>query len=197
MHSKARRRHNLKFSAFVLRLIVFSIAFLGILFSFTYFFADALQQSGDFFTSKFGATGISLAFFVQDFTSIPIPSDLTTLAARIGGFSFVECVFWGSLGSILGSLSAFHMARHLHDFPAIHAWLSRRRMKQVYVLVRTHGVKALLIGALTPLPFSTFCWVSGAFGLRLSHFVIVVFLLRPLRVAAFLMLVELGVINLL
>lgn len=195
MFNQYQPHHNLKFSAFVLRLLLVSLVFLGFLFLLSFLFFDELKQSSDFFTSNFGGVGIAITFFIQDFTNLPIPSDLTTLAARVGGFSFLECVFWGSLGSISGGFSAYSLARHLHDFPAIHAWLSKPRMQQVYVLVSTHGVKALIVGALTPLPFSAFCWVGGAFGLRMSHFLLVILVLRPLRVAAFLTLVEIGVIN--
>lgn len=187
---------DISVSKLLRQLLFISIALVVGIGAIAYFFYEPLKLVSESFTDLFGAPGIALAFFLQDFTNLPLPPDIPMALARLGGISFLECVLWGSIGSISGGACAFFTARRIKHTKRFHAFLAKPKGNYIHRIVERYGVAALAIGALTPLPFSLLVWVGGAFGLHAKEYFLVS-LLRPIRIALYLYLIEIGFLNVL
>lgn len=156
-------------------------------------FHEELIVGSRAFVSAFGPWGIALGFLVPDATALPIPPDAFLAAGLIGGLSFTTITIWGSAGSILGGLLAFLAGRTLAGTP----WFEKRsgrRVARARAMFERHGLKALAISALTPIPYSLLAWASGGLGLDIGRFLLVS-LLRIFRVAGYLWAIQAGYVD--
>jgi membrane protein YqaA with SNARE-associated domain len=156
-----------------------------------YLFREELLGIGRWFVSEVGGPGIAIGYFIPDAFTVPIPNDAFTTFGRLGGMGFVEVVAWGTLGSLVGGSTGYWLARGL---------FRRSRRVRNYVesrsgdlMKRIHrgGALVLAAAALTPLPYSIACWAAGAIEMPFGRF-FAVSLLRVIRVAGYLWLIEAG-----
>lgn len=158
-----------------------------------YFFQEPLVRLSETFVRTLGGPGIAVGFFLPDAFTIPFPNDAFTAAGLLGGMSFPLVVAWGSLGSILGGHVGLLVGRRLsytrwfRRFMATHG-------QEAYALSQRYGALALVLGALTPVPYSVTCWAAGALGMRLGVFSLIS-LLRIPRIAVYLWLIQLGFLS--
>lgn len=144
-----------------------------------------------------GATGLQGIFFAVaafDCVPTPIPPDLFTGFAMMGGLGFWSIVAVASAGSMTGGSIAWFVGRQFRQA----AWFQRRvqgRWRHPYLLVQRYGTFALVLGALSPLPFSITCHAAGALNMPLARFLSVA-LLRAPRMVLYLGLMELGWVSL-
>ncbi len=69
--------------------------------------------------------------------------------------------------------------------PRVRPWLARQRgYARCERLLARHGVWAVGLSAVTPLPFSLVCWVAGLVGVRLRWVLLMALVSRGLRHAA-------------
>jgi membrane protein YqaA with SNARE-associated domain len=167
------------------------MAILGVI---AFAFREPLEKLSKIFVRELGGPGVALGFYIPDAFTIPIPNDAFSAFGYFGGMGFWEVVAWASLGSILGGCTGFAIGRGLAHTPRMQRFMSRRGA-EVHGLVRAYGVWALLLAAVTPLPYSVACWAAGALDMRFRRFLLVNVLGRPVRVAGFLYLMKLGVLS--
>jgi membrane protein YqaA with SNARE-associated domain len=156
---------------------------------------EGLLTTSEQFVASLGGPALTLGFFVPDALTIPLPQDALLLFALLGGMNFWSAVAWASIGSIGGGCVGFLLARALSKTAWFAHWVTPRT-DQARHLVTRHGPLALAIAALTPLPFSPICWACGALGMRF-HVFLTVSQLRIARVALYLWLLKVGVVNVL
>ena len=139
----------------------------------------------------FGELGVFVGFYVPDAFTLPLPNDAFSMFGLLGGLSFTTVVIAGSLGSILGGATGYLLGKW-----AFSRSVRLRQMMEARGLarVRRDGAFALALGAITPLPYSVFCWSAGAVGMRWSVF-FAVSTLRVVRVAGYLWLIRMGVLQ--
>ena len=152
----------------------------------------SLLRVGRMFVNTFGGVGVALGYFLPDAFTIPLPNDVVAVLGISGGLSFWEVVAWGMLGSFLGGACGFWIGRLLKETRLVRA-LFRRREREV-ALLRRYGLVAVVVAALTPLPYSIFCWAAGACEVPFQRF-LAVSLVRFFRVAGYLYLIQLGLFN--
>lgn len=155
-----------------------------------WFVADEVVELGTSFVESFGLWGIAASFFIPDTTAIPIPPEPFLALGLAGGIPYWKIVLAASAGSILGGSLAFGASRLLRRVPWVHKKLEARA-ETVHALVDRYGVRAVVIGAVTPLPYSLIAWTAGVMGMPYRTF-LVVSLLRVPRIAFYLMLMWLG-----
>ncbi|MCB9476176.1 MAG: VTT domain-containing protein [Deltaproteobacteria bacterium] len=159
-----------------------------------YFLRGPVKAWSVVFVDKLGGLGVSLGFFLPDAFTFPIPPEPWMAAALIGGLPFWEIVLFGSAGSLIGGTCGYFFARQVAHTP----WYQRtvlERYADMHKLIETYGTHALVVGALTPLPYSVAAWACGAISMPFSRF-FAVSLLRIPRVIGYLALVKLGVVSL-
>ncbi|GEM_PF-654076 len=160
-----------------------------------YFFRETLLSLSAWFVDSFGGPGIAVGFFIPDAFTIPLPNDMFSFFGVMGGIGFLEVVFWGSLGSLLGGSTGWMIGRWcISDRPVLRRFIERKGGDEIERQLQRHGAVFLAIAAITPLPYSVVCWAAGASKMPYRRF-IAISLLRIPRVSFYLWLLQIGVLQ--
>lgn len=180
------------------RLLISTLITLGIVLLVTavagWLLYDVLVDVGEWFVARMGAPGVFVAFLVTDAMGIPVPPDTFAMFALTGGMAFATIVAWGGTGSICGGTVGYFVGRAIGRTDRVDR-LTHDNRDQIAALVQRYGALAIAIAALTPLPYPFAAWAAGASEMRLRTFLLVS-LLRIPRVAAYLFLIEMGLLSL-
>ena len=160
-------RKNLIRAAFFLFLLVAFIFVLALSFE------PQLKTFADWLINTFGILGLSASVFVADLIISPIPPDAALFF--IGQSEMhSQWIIWVPLLGLVSTAAG------------ICGWFIGRRLIKLRFLrrpilsftkeyrgsIRKYGFWMVVIGALTPLPFSLTCWVAGIFKLPVETFII-------------------------
>ncbi|MEZ4267864.1 MAG: VTT domain-containing protein [Myxococcota bacterium] len=156
-------------------------------------FRDPLELLSRRFVNTLGGPGVTLGFFLPDAFTIPVPNDAFSFFALVGGMPFWQIVAWATVGSWAGGHVSFGLGRGLGHTRRVADFLAHRGA-EVHGLVRRYGVWALILAALTPIPYSIGCMAAGALHMPYAHFLAVSTLRLP-RIAFYLWLIQLGVVS--
>jgi membrane protein YqaA with SNARE-associated domain len=156
-------------------------------------FRAPLVEWSSSFVEMAGGPGVALGFYVPDAFTIPIPSDAFSMVGLAGGLPFWQVVTWATAGSIAGGCTGWLIGRRLRRLRRLHRFASGRGA-ELERLIRRHGAWLIAFAAVSPLPYSLTAWVAGASRMPLAVF-FVVSLLRVVRVAAPLYLIQLGLLT--
>ena len=173
----------------VLGLLLFGVVLGGL----SLFFRVQLLWVSAAFVDALGAGGVFLGWFIADGLTVPLPVDVFLALGLLGGLGVWEVFIAATLGSVLGALTGFFLGGSLRRF----AWFERWWVQRGAVaedLVERHGVTALVVAALSPLPFSIVCWAAGALRMPLRRF-LPVCALRLIRVGVYLALIHGGLLS--
>lgn len=151
---------------------------------------EPLEQLAAVWVEHTGLLGMFLAIGILDAVPTPIPPDLFTGFAAIGGLPFWTVTFVASAASVAGGSSAWLVARLFRTTEWFHRFIHGRG-RRPYALVKRFGTVALVLGAVSPLPFSLTCYAAGALGMPYGRFVSVA-LLRAPRILFYLALIRFG-----
>ena len=165
-------------------------AFLFVLLVIGIILHEPLVALGERFVESMGGVGVMLGFLIPDAFTVPLPGDAFSTVGLLGGMTFWEVVAWGSIGSIGGGVIGYGVGRALGHMDWFERFMERRGA-EVRDLVRRYGTVALAAAALTPLPYSLACWAAGALEMDFGRFC-AVSMLRAVRVAGYLYLIQLG-----
>ena len=155
---------------------------------------DQLGVLAEQWVAATGLGGMFLAVATFDCVPTPIPPDLFTGFALMAEVDFWTIVAVSTAGSITGGSVAWTVGRQFRKAE----WFQRRiqtRWASGYALVQRYGTAALVLGALSPLPFSVTCYAAGALHMRYGPFLAVA-LLRGPRMLLYLALIRLGWVGL-
>lgn len=158
-----------------------------------YTFKAELFAISEAFVQRLGMWGVFFGFLIPDATALPLPHEAFSTFALIGGIGFWSIVGAASAGSLIGGTLGFFIGRRLQH-TRLYQSIMTTRGAEMHRLVERHGVTAVAIGALSPLPYSLSTWAAGALGMPFRTFILVS-LLRIPRVAFYLWLVQLGVLT--
>lgn len=158
-----------------------------------YFFHAPLIRLSRLFVEHLGGPGIALGYFLPDAFTLPLPNDVVTLLGLNGGMGFVEVCAWATAGSLAGGSTGYWIGRYLRTTPLV-ARMFEKSGGQVQATLDRYGAVAVAVAAITPLPYSIFCWAAGAGRLSFRKFFLVS-QLRVIRVAGYLYLLQLGLFS--
>lgn len=179
------------------RLLISSLSVLAVLMAVVaivgYFFRGPLLDVSKMFVDALGGMGVALGFFIPDAFTLPLPNDVSSVLGLAGGLSFLEVTAWASAGSLVGGTVGYWIGRYLRSTATVSRILLRGGGMAQRVLDR-YGMTAVAVAAITPLPYSIFCWAAGAGRLDFRAFFLVS-QLRILRVAGYLYLIQLGLFS--
>ena len=170
----APREPDLRAGPLALKVIVGLAGLLGLLWAVSTWLRAPAEAAAAAFVGRLGGPGVMLGFSLPETIPIPVPQEIFTGIALVGGMPFWEVAAWALAGSLGGSALAFALGRRLGAWERI-----RPRLAVGVRLVERYGMVGLAGAAITPLPWSAACWACGALGMPLSRFA----LMFPVRVA--------------
>lgn len=159
-----------------------------------YYYREPLLRVSQMFVDSLGGVGIALGFFLPDAFTIPLPNDVVTVLGLAGGMSFAAVCCWATAGSIVGGATGYWVGRLLRRTRVVRRVLDRGDSYAQRVLTK-YGATALAVAAITPLPYSIFCWASGAGRIPFKTFLAISVPLRIVRVSGYLYLIQLGLLS--
>lgn len=151
---------------------------------------EPMEAAAHLWVENTGLPGMFMAIALLDSVPTPIPPDLFTGFAYVGKLPFWEIVATASAASVTGGSVAWAVAQRFSTT----AWFQRfihGRGARPYALVRRYGTVALVLGAVSPLPFSLTCYAAGTLKMPYSRFFAVAMLRAP-RILFYLALIRLG-----
>ena len=154
------------------------------------YFRPELEGLGSAFVEHFGYVGFAIGTLVADGLHFPVPPQSYMLASITSERSEAWTIVAICIGSMLGGITAYTIARRAADLPFLARLLARTR-KRVDWLYTRYGYTAVAIGSLTPIPYSFLCYVAGGYRMPRRIF-LVLSLFRIPKIILYFYLVKLG-----
>jgi len=158
-------RRNIALAAVMLVVLVVGLGVLSLRHE------DALQAfTGEVF-AFLGLPGLFAILFISDAVFSPVPPDavLIVLSRTHYHEHWVLLILVIGFQSVLAGVTGYFLGRWFGDTRFGHLMLGRVRMQHARLIDR-HGVLAVAVAALTPLPFSLTCWAAGMLHLPFRRF---------------------------
>jgi len=149
---------NLNWPQVIGRTIAFMGFFLVIYAIGLYFTKDYYHEIGRWVVDHLGLAGVALFSLITDMFIVPFSVDI--LFPFVTQWSAVPLLATMSLASAIGGIGGYWIGRLLGHVPLV-ALLTSRFSPDTRQLVNRYGVWAVVIAGLTPIPFSTVCWIAG------------------------------------
>lgn len=140
-------------------------------------FADRFQAIGDIVLRHFGLIGLFVSVYFLDFIIQPFPPDIPLYSFLLSGSPFFLTVLGVGVMSALGGSTGYWVGRLLEYEGAIR-FIGKKKYDQAHELFLNHGTLAVVVAALTPVPFNVVCWVAGIFRMPFKPFILTVLLAR-------------------
>jgi len=144
-------------------LIAFFIVFFLLLFA---FLRPQMQSIALWVTQTLGYMGIFLYAFFVDMFIVPLTVDIIFPFAH--NFDTIPFLLMLSLGSSIGGLGGYMIGLSIGHLSFI-KMITSGFTKDGEQLLRKYGGWAVVIAGLTPIPFSTVCWMSGMVKVPFVH----------------------------
>jgi membrane protein YqaA with SNARE-associated domain len=146
------------------------------------FFSNEFNIFGHFVLDRFGLNGLMATVFLMDFALQPFPPDILLYSYVLSGSPLLQTWFLVSAASIAGSLGGYFMGFFL-QYEGAMRFIGKKRYDAAHQVFVDHGVLAVLVAALTPIPFNVMCWSAGIFKMPFKYFLPSTILARGLRYA--------------
>ena len=144
-----------------LLLFIVGMSVLGLLFE------DELVRATTWIVERIGFTGMAMILLVTDTLVTPFPPDILLIVIAKSPLAADWPFYVGILGvvSVVAGMIGYGIGRWLGHF----RWAQRLfgDFKEDHQnFIRKYGFWAVVIGSITPLPYSVTCWTAGVLGVR-------------------------------
>lgn len=123
-----------------------------------YLFHEELKEVGIWLGETLGFFGIALYVYVVDTIIIPATADI--VFPFTVGWNPIILLSVMSAASMAGGITGYWIARNFNKLKIINRMTSGYRERGI-TLIRKYGAWAVVIAGLTPVPYSTVCWIAG------------------------------------
>lgn len=135
-------------------------------------FRGQIEAVGTWLGLNAGLGGVAATVFLMDFLVVPASADLffPLSLGQVWGDPFLLLPVM-SLASMAGGMAAFLGGHSLRMWNILHRF-TRRFQEKGEALFEKYGFWAVVLGALTPIPFSMTCWMAGHWKLPVPQFLL-------------------------
>jgi membrane protein YqaA with SNARE-associated domain len=147
---------------YLVQLLLSIGAFVALVSAAAYFARAELESLGRAFVQHFGVAGMFLGTFLADAFSFPIPPQFYMLTAISAGAPPLAPMVAICTASMIAGYVGYHLAGPLARvrFFARRVEASRAEVDR---LIERYGYWAIVLGSITPIPFSVLCYLSGIY----------------------------------
>lgn len=118
---------------------------------------------------SYGQIGLLVVMIIQTIIA-PIPSEALLIFSGAIGIEIMDIVIFGGLGTIIGAVIAFYIARK-GGKPIITKLMGKKWIGRVDSWVEKNGTKAILLTRLIPIiPFDLISYMSGITKLKFRNY---------------------------
>ncbi|WP_367898656.1 YqaA family protein [Leptospira sp. WS58.C1] len=157
-------------TSLVRQTLVASVILLLIVLILARFFNERVTQVAGLFLDYTGVWGVGLSIFVADSVHVFFPPDTFLILAVAANMPDFWVIFFASFGSLLAGGCSYSQGRFL--LPKLHIFTKfiRNHEEKLEVYVKRFGFWAVVLAALTPLPYSWTSVAAGAMKMRIHLF---------------------------
>lgn len=144
--------------------LVLFVALMGLL---GFLYEEELTRTTTWIVEHIGFPGLVVILAITDTLVTPFPPDILLVIVANSPLAENWPVYVGILGavSVCAGMTGYSLGRWLGHFE----WTQRlfgQFKEEHHDFIRKYGFWAVVIGAVTPLPYSVTCWTSGVLGVR-------------------------------
>ena len=138
---------------------------------------------------SYGYSAIFVFSLLADVLEQPFGPEIPASLGVIFGLNIFYVFIFCVAGSFIGSFISFYFGRSiLHDKVQQSCVLKKHR--NYCRLFQKYGKLTLFLAAVSPIPYVFFCWLSGAFYMKVSTFFFYGLIPRALRIGVVLLIVS-------
>lgn len=167
---------NLK--TLLLKTFVFTIFIVLLVFFAGSFIREPLTEFAMLIINKLGLFGLFFGIILTDTFTFPVPPDTYLLITVATDREPVLMLTIVCIASIMAGNLAYFIGPTLAKIPFFNRQIEKFRAKGER-LFREYGVWAVVIAALTPIPFSIICWLSAIYKMEWKLFFFATFARIP------------------
>ena len=130
---------------------------------------------------RFGYAAVFILAFVVNVLEQPLSSEVPAGIAILFGLSFFLILFLTIVGDFLGVLVSFFIGRTFLSGKIHRVCSNEKKYFRYCKIFEKYGKLSLFLAAISPLPYTFFCWMSGAFEMKTKHFFLYGALPRVMR----------------
>ncbi len=119
---------------------------------------------------NYGYLGILIISFTESIIQ-PIPPDPFISGGAIFGLSPLWASIIATIGSVLGAVVGYFLGKFLGE-PIFKKLFKEKWYNKGEILFRRYGIWAVIVAAITPIPFKAVCWLAGIFEMPIGGFII-------------------------
>ncbi|MGA1793635.1 MAG: YqaA family protein [Thermoplasmatota archaeon] len=134
-----------------------------------YIFGSYIESFAQVMVDSFGLPGIFVGTLVLDTLVLGISPDFILFVAIAGEMHPLGVLLTISIASILGGNAGYFIGRFLGNRKFVQKRIASYERKGHY-LMEKYGLWAVIVAAMTPIPFSTVCWIAGMLEMKYTHF---------------------------
>lgn len=169
---KRKYKGFIKNLSLLITIITFTILTIGFI-----YFGKEIKDFGVIAIEKFGMMGLFGMTIVMDTFIQPISPDVLVFSYTYADSPYWLTVFTGAIASVIAGIIGYFIG-HLLEEEGIDKYVGKKRYKKAHKLFVKYGFFAILIGSISPIPFSAICWSAGIFRMPFRFFVISVITTR-------------------
>ena len=170
----------------LLRLVLAPAALVAIVSLLGWRWRSELEHFGAWFVHRFGLVGMAAGAFLADGLHVPLPPQFYLLTGIAGGIGPLAALSSVIVGSMLGGLAIFAIARETSR-----VWFFEKHIEptRVFVehLVRKHGYWGIAAAGLLPISFFLLNVLGGMMRLRYRAYGILALMRIPRLVGSYLL----------
>ena len=153
--------------------LIFLFALVAIILILALIFEPQLRTLAHWLTDQFGILGIAILVFCSDLFISPIPPDAALFFVGKSDLHQSWFLYVPLLGlvSTLAGVCGWLIGQRLKHLKIVNKFLASLG-DEYHDAIKRFGFWMVVLGALTPLPFSLTCWLAGIFKLPLQSFVV-------------------------
>lgn len=137
---------------------------------------ESLKHFAEEIVADYGYVGIFFISFTESIIQ-PVPPDPFITGGTAFGLNVLTAAIIAALGSVLGGIVGYFLGKYLGE-PVAKKLLSEKYYDKGEILFRRFGIWAVLIAAITPIPFKVICWLAGIFEMPIGGFILASFIGR-------------------
>jgi len=134
-----------------------------------YIFGSYIESFAQVMVDSFGLPGIFVGTLVLDTLVLGISPDFILFVAIAGEMHPLGVLLTISIASILGGNAGYFIGRFLGNRKFVQKRIASYERKGHY-LMEKYGLWAVIVAAMTPIPYSTVCWIAGMLEMKYTHF---------------------------
>lgn len=148
------------------------ICVLGGVFLLAKFAKDPILEYASVFVKTFGVPGLFFGMLLSDALPAFVPPDAFLLMALAGKMNEVAVIISTGFGSVIGGSIAYAIGYYLIPRIQIGKKFLMEHEEKLLPYVRKYGFGAVVLAALTPIPYSWMSYTVGTFKMNFFVFVL-------------------------